>query len=104
LLTPNVNIEIESFTESYEQLMSLPKAEEFANELYESSGNLYIANGYSMETILNNMVVQLLLENKYINLFDLTRERITEKVNREVLAAAKYVAVRKYKEIGKKKK
>ncbi len=104
LLTPNVNIEIESFTESYEQLMSLPKAEEFANELYESSGNLYIANGYAMETILNNMVVQLLLENKYINLFDLTRERITEKVNREVLAAAKYVAVRKYKEIGKKKK
>ncbi len=104
LLTPNVNIEIESFTESYEQLMSLPKAEEFANELYESSGNLYIANGYAMETILNNMVVQLLLENKYINLFDLTRERITEKVNREVLAAAKYVAVRKYREMGKKKK
>jgi hypothetical protein len=99
LVTPNINTELEGFTESYEQLMSLPNNEDFAEELYQSAGNLYVAKGYSSETIQNNMVMQLLLENKYINFYDLTRGRITEKVNREILAAAKHVAVRKFEEL-----
>ncbi|MCC7520932.1 MAG: aminotransferase class I/II-fold pyridoxal phosphate-dependent enzyme [Flavobacteriaceae bacterium] len=98
LINQNVNTEIESFTESYEQLMKLPYSQEFADEMYQSSKNLYIADGYSIELIQNNMVMQILLEHHYLNLYDLSRERITEKVNREVLAVAKYVAVKRYNE------
>ena len=98
LINQNVNTEIESFTESYQQLMKLPYSQEFADEMYQSSKNLYIADGYSIELIQNNMVMQILLEHHYLNLYDLSRERITEKVNREVLAVAKYVAVKRYNE------
>lgn len=98
LVTPNLNIEIQSFTESYEQLMQLPNSEAFAQQLYETSDHLYLAHGYQVETIQNNMVLQVLIEHNYLNVNDLSRERITEKVNREVLAVAKYVAVKKYAE------
>jgi len=98
LVTPNLNIEIQSFTESYEQLMQLPNSEAFAQQLYETSDHLYLAQGYQVETIQNNMVLQVLIEHNYLTINDLSRERITEKVNREVLAVAKYVAVKKYAE------
>jgi hypothetical protein len=78
--------------------MSLPSNPEFANEFYEDSDELYIAEGYSSDTIVNNMVLQLLILNGYLTIEDITRGRITEKVNRETLAAAKFVAVKKLKE------
>ncbi|PKL87389.1 MAG: hypothetical protein CVV23_15625 [Ignavibacteriae bacterium HGW-Ignavibacteriae-2] len=95
LVTPNINIELNSFSETYEQLMSLPNNPEFANEFYEDSDKLYISEGYSFDTTINNMVLQLLLLNGYLTIEDLTRGRITEKVNRETLAAAKFAAVKK---------
>ena len=99
LVTPNINIELNSFSESYEQLMCLPNNPEVADEFYEDSDKVYIADGYSYDTIVNNIVLQLLLINGYLNTNDLTRSRITEKVNRETLAAAKYTAVKKLKEL-----
>ena len=101
LVTPNINIELNSFTETYEQLMSLPSNPEFAQEFYEDADKLYIAEGYSSDTIVNNMVLQLLIINGYLTIEDITRGRITEKVNRETLAAAKFAAVKKLKETKK---
>lgn len=98
LVTPNINIELSGYTETYEQLMSLPNNMDFALEFYENASQLYIAKGYSEETIINNMVLQLLIMNGYLKPEDLTRGRITEKVNRETLAAAKYAAVKRYGE------
>ena len=98
LVTPNINIELNSFSETYEQLMSLPNSQDFANEFYEDTDKLYIANGYNNETIVNNMVLQLLLLNGYLTIEDITRGRITEKVNRETLAAAKFAAFKKLNE------
>ena len=102
LVTPNINIELSGFTETYEQLMELPNSQKFADEFYQTSSSLYIAEGYSQETIINNMILQLLLLNGYLNIEDITKGRITEKVNRETLAAAKYAVVKKLEE--KKKK
>jgi Aminotransferase class I and II len=102
LITPNINIELNSSSETYEQLMSLPSNPEFAHEFYEDSDKLYIAEGYSADTIVNNMVLQLLILNGYLTIEDITRGRITEKVNRETLAAAKFFAVKKLKEQKKK--
>jgi len=92
LVTPNINIELSGFTETYSQLMSLPNNKEFANEFYESAQSLFIAEGYSHETIVNNIVMQLLLTNGYLNVEDINRGQITEKVNRETLAAARFAA------------
>jgi len=77
VVTPNMNIELSSYSETYLQLMNLPD----------------IAESYSQETIVNNMIVQLLLMNGYILIEDLTRGSIIEKVNRETIAAAKYAAL-----------
>jgi aspartate/methionine/tyrosine aminotransferase len=93
LLTPNLNIELSSYSETYLQLMNLPNIAEFAVEFAEVSNTLYIAEGYSEETIANNMIIQLLLLNGYILTEDLTRGSILEKVNRETIAAAKYAAL-----------
>jgi Aminotransferase class I and II len=98
LVTPNINIELTGFTESYEQLMELPNSKKFADEFYKSTNSLYVAEGYSAETIQNNMILQLLLLNGYLNIEDLARGRITEKVNRETLAAAKFAVVKRLKE------
>ena len=98
LVTPNINIELNSHSESWEQLMSLPNNKEFANEFYEDCKNLYVANFYSEETIINNLILQLLLISGYILIEDLNRGHITEKVNREVLAAAKSAVLRYYSE------
>lgn len=102
LVTPNTNIELTGFTETYEQLMELPNSKVFADEFYKSTSLLYIAEGYSKETIENNMILQLLLINGYLNIEDITRGRITEKVNRETLAAAKFAVVKKLSEKNKK--
>jgi hypothetical protein len=98
LVTPNLNIELENHYESFEQLMNLPNIPEFADEFYQECKNLYMATGYSEETIINNMIVQLLLISGYILVEDLNRGQITEKVNREVIAAAKSAVIRYYKE------
>jgi hypothetical protein len=62
-------------------------------EFSEIAENLFIAESYSQETIVNNMIIQLLLMNGYILKEDLTRGSIFEKVNRETIAAAKYAAL-----------
>lgn len=95
LVTPNINIELNSFTETFEQLMSLPSNQDLANEFYEDYNDLYIAEGYSRDTVINNLVLQILVMSGYLTIEDITRGRITEKVNRETLAAAKSAAVRK---------
>ncbi|MCB9258804.1 MAG: aminotransferase class I/II-fold pyridoxal phosphate-dependent enzyme [Ignavibacteriales bacterium] len=102
LVTPNINIELSAFTETYEQLMDLPHSNNFADEFYANTKSLYIPEGYSKETIQNDMILQLLLLNGYINIEDITRGRITEKVNRETLAAAKFAVVKKLSEKNKK--
>ncbi len=71
---------------------------EFAEEFCNDCENLYITNGYSRDTIINNLVLQLLLKNGYIAVEDLARGRITEKANRETIAAAKFAVVRKLDE------
>jgi len=99
LVTPNLNFELEVHYESYEQLMNLPNIPDFAEEFYQDCKNLYVAYGYSEETIVNNMILQLLLISGYILIEDLNRGKITEKVNREVIAAAKSAVIKYYKEI-----
>ncbi len=104
LVTPNINIELNSYSETWEQLMNLPNNKEFAEEFYLDCKNLYVAHGYSEETIINNMILQLLLISGYILIEDLNRGNITRKVNREVLAAAKSAVLRYYHEQKKQKK
>ncbi|MBN2010218.1 aminotransferase class I/II-fold pyridoxal phosphate-dependent enzyme [candidate division KSB1 bacterium] len=103
LVTPNVNIELNTFTETYEQLMALPNIREFSEKFYSDCESVYIAIGYSESTIVNNMIVQLLLLNGYISVDDLSRAKLTEKANRETVAAAKFAAVKKYRESLEKK-
>ena len=104
LVTPNINIELNSFTETFQQLINLPNNSDFANEFFEETKDLYIANGYEEDVIINNMIVQLLLMSGYIELYDLTRSCITEKVNRETLAAAKFATTKRFDEIVQLKK
>lgn len=99
LVTPNVNIELNTYSETYEQLMSMPNNPEFAGEFYESTEKLYIPEGYGIDTIINDMVLQLLIMNGYLTVEDITRGRVTEKVNRETVAAAKYAAIKRYNEV-----
>lgn len=93
LVTPNLNIELSSFSETFEELMSLPNYPEFAEEFEAKVGCLYIADGYSEETNINNMIAQLLMMESYIGTDDLARGSVIEKVNRETIAAAKYAVV-----------
>ena len=97
LVTPIVNIELNNISETYEQLMWLPNNLDFSDQFFDDCEKIYIAQGYSEETIINNMIVQLLLMNGYILVEDLSRGKLTEKANRETIAAAKYAAIRKYK-------
>ncbi|MFA8299550.1 MAG: aminotransferase class I/II-fold pyridoxal phosphate-dependent enzyme [Hyphomicrobiales bacterium] len=94
LITPNLNIELNSFSETYLELMSLPNYPEFAEEFFEDTPSLYVAEGYSEETVINNMIIQLLLLNEYISIEDLPVGRVAEMVNRETIAAAKYAVVK----------
>jgi len=93
LVTPNLNIEFSSYAETFEELMSLPNYPAFAEEFREKVWQLYISNGYSEETNINNMIAQLLVMESYINADDLARGSVIEKVNRETIAAAKYAVV-----------
>ncbi len=94
LVNPNLNIELSSFSETFEELMSLPNYPEFAREFSEHMDRLYIAEGYSEETNVNNMIVQLLLMEGYVTTEDVARGSVIEKVNRETIAAAKYAVVK----------
>ncbi len=94
LVTPNLNIELTSFSETYEELMSLPNYPDFAEEFAARIETLYVAEGYSEETNINNMIVQLLLMEGYVSTDDIARGSVIEKVNRETIAAAKYAVVR----------
>ena len=94
LVNPNLNIELSSFSETYEELMSFPNYPDFAEEFAAKIDKLYIAEGYSEETNINNMIVQLLILEGYINSDDIVRGNVIEKVNRETIAAAKHAVVR----------
>lgn len=94
LVNPNLNIELSSFSETFEELMSLPNYPEFAREFAEHMGELYVTKGYSEETNVNNMIVQLLLMEGYCTTEDVARGSVIEKVNRETIAAAKYAVVK----------
>lgn len=93
LVNPNLNIELSSFSETFEELMSLPNYGDFAREFTEKVNQLYVAEGYSEETNINNMIVQLLLMEGYITTEDVARGSVIQKVNRETIAAAKYAVV-----------
>lgn len=93
LVTPSLNVELSSFSETFNELMSLPNYPEFSNEFTENINKLYIAEGYSQDTIINNMIIQLLLTEDYVSLEDISRGRVIEKVNRETIAAAKHAVV-----------
>ena len=93
LVNPNLNIELSSFSETFEELMSFPNYPEFAEEFAAKLDKLYIAEGYSEETNINNMIVQLLILEGYIGSDDVAQGSVIEKVNRETIAAAKYAVV-----------
>lgn len=94
LVNPNLNIELSSFSETFEELMSLPNYPAFAEEFTAKMDLLYQADGYSEETNINNMIVQLLLLEGYVTTEDVARGSVIEKVNRETIAAAKYAVVK----------
>jgi hypothetical protein len=104
LVTPNLNNDLSSYSETYLQLMNLPNIAEFALEFAEAADTIYIAEGYNHETIVNNLIVQMLLLNGYILSEDLTRGSIIEKVNRETIAAAKYAAMQLLNRVKNSKK
>ncbi|MFI3330625.1 MAG: aminotransferase class I/II-fold pyridoxal phosphate-dependent enzyme [Rikenellaceae bacterium] len=93
LVNPNLNIELSSFSETFEELMSLPNYAEFADEFAARIDKLYITEEYCQETNINNMIVQLLLMEGYVSTDDLSCGSVIEKVNRETIAAAKYAVV-----------
>ena len=94
LVSPNLNIELSSFSETFEELMSFPNYGDFAEEFAVRIPILYIAEGYSDETNINNMIAQLLILEGYVSSDDLARGNVIEKVNRETIAAAKYAVVK----------
>ncbi|MEG1648696.1 MAG: hypothetical protein RR277_02275, partial [Rikenellaceae bacterium] len=100
LVSPNLNIEISSFSETFEELMSFPNYSDFAEEFAVRVPRLYVAEGYSQETNINNMIVQLLLMEGYISTDDLARGSVIEKVNRETIAAAKHAVVKFFEHNG----
>jgi hypothetical protein len=93
LATPNINIELNNYSETYRQLIDLPNNKQFAEKFKLDCPSLYIASGYSPDVKTNNLIVQLLLLHGYINVLDLSRGKLAEKANRETVAAAKYAAV-----------
>jgi hypothetical protein len=98
LVTPNINKELNGFSETYMQLIGLPDVAELAEEFTNDLPKLYRANGYSQDTIVNNMVLQLLLMHGYMTVEDLNRGHATEKTNRETVAAAKWAVTEFLKE------
>lgn len=101
LVTPHIDAELSSYSETYEQIMSLPNNKQFGLEFLEMTKDLYLVEGYSNETSVNNLITQLLILNGHLAVKDLAKGRITEKVYRETVAAAKWAAIEK---LSKKKK
>jgi len=98
LVTPNLNSEITGMSETFAQLMELPEIESLVKDFMALSEQLFVADNYSEETTLNNLIVQLLLLNRYILPDDLTTGMLMEKVDRETLAAAKFAALEMLKQ------
>ena len=94
LVTPTLNLELTSNSGTYLQLMNIPDIAEFAKEFLIDTGDFYIAENFNQDTIINNIIVQILLVNGFIQLEDLTRGSIVAKVNRETIAAAKFAALK----------
>lgn len=95
LVTPHLDAELSSFSETFEQIMEMPNNLQFGQEFLALCQNLYLAEGYSQETQINNLITQLLLSNGHLAVKDLAKGRITEKVNRETIAAAKWAVMQK---------
>lgn len=93
LVTPNLNIELSAFGETYNELVELPNYEEMVAEFKAECDSLFVAEGYCLETKVNNMIVQLLLKGDYIDADDIARGKVAEKVNRETIAAAKKAVI-----------
>ncbi len=93
LLTPNIQIELSTASESHEQLMDIPNNPEFSEQFYSRMESLFIAEGHPEDVIVYNLVLQLLLTGGYIQIEDLNRGKISGKVNRETLAAAKHAVI-----------
>jgi hypothetical protein len=93
LVTPNLHIELNAFGETFEELVELPNYEKMVKEFESQCHKLYVAKGYSEETMINNMIVQLLLLGRYIDVDDIARGKVAEKVNRETISAAKKAVV-----------
>lgn len=104
LVTPHLHAELSAFSETFEQLMSLPNNESFGREFLDQCDQLYRVDGYSRETGINNLITQLLLLNGNLGVKDLARGRITEKVNRETIAAAKWAVMQSLSQSEKDRK
>jgi len=98
LVTPNMNLELSAMSETYEQLLFLPNIESLVLVFKGYADIIYVADNYSLETRVNNIIVQLLLLNKHILSEDLTKGMLMHKVDRETIAAAKQAALEMLKE------
>jgi hypothetical protein len=99
LVTPNLNREISGMSETHEQLMHLPHIEVLVDAFQQHADRVFVASNYGQETVVNNIILQLVLINGNILPQDLTQGVLMHKLDRETLAASKYVAM----EILKKK-
>lgn len=98
LATPNLNREISGMSETYQQLMYLPHINELVNVFAHFAEEVFVADNYSEETVVNNIILQLLLMNRHILPEDLTKGILMHKIDRETLAAAKFAALEILKE------
>ncbi|MBN2637482.1 MAG: aminotransferase class I/II-fold pyridoxal phosphate-dependent enzyme [Bacteroidales bacterium] len=94
LVTPNMNRELSGMSETYEQLLHLPQMELLIQVFESYTEKVFIADHYTEETAVNNIILQLLLMHHVIINEDLTKGILMEKVDRETLSAAKKVAVK----------
>ncbi|MBN2614553.1 MAG: aminotransferase class I/II-fold pyridoxal phosphate-dependent enzyme [Bacteroidales bacterium] len=94
LVTPNLNREISGMSETFEQLLHLPHMEQLTHVFDNYASLVFVADNYSQETVVNNIILQLLLMNRAILSEDLTKGQLMEKVDKETLAAAKHVALK----------
>lgn len=92
LVTPNLNREISGMSETYKQLMHLPHMNSLVDTFMQYCQQIFVADNYGQETVVNNIVLQLVLMNGNILPQDLTQGVLMHKLDRETLAAAKHVA------------
>ncbi len=93
LVTPNMNRELSAMSETYRQLLHLPHMENLIQAFGSKADKIYVATNYHRNTVLNNIIIQLLLLEHHILADDLTKGRLMHKVDRETLAAAKQAAL-----------